>query len=33
MQGWSPDFIPKITGDAVDQKLIDQVITIAGPTP
>jgi cysteine synthase A len=30
-QGWSPDFIPKILGDAVDQKLIDKVITIAGP--
>jgi cysteine synthase A len=30
-QGWSPDFIPKILGDAVDQKLIDQIITIAGP--
>ncbi|MBI3704193.1 MAG: cysteine synthase A [Rhizobiales bacterium] len=31
MQGWSPDFIPKITGDAVDMKLIDRIITIAGP--
>ena len=30
-QGWSPDFIPKILGDAVEQKLIDKVITIAGP--
>jgi cysteine synthase A len=30
-QGWSPDFIPKILGDAVDMKLIDKVITIAGP--
>lgn len=30
-QGWSPDFIPKILGDAVDQKLIDEVLTIAGP--
>jgi cysteine synthase A len=30
-QGWSPDFIPKILGDAVDQKLIDRVLTIAGP--
>ena len=30
MQGWSPDFIPKITGDAVDMKVIDRVITIAG---
>jgi len=31
MQGWSPDFIPKITGDAVTEKLIDQVVTIPGP--
>src|SRR5512141_1048596 len=30
MQGWSPDFIPKITGDAVDMKLIDRVLTVAG---
>ena len=28
IQGWSPDFIPKLTGDAVDMKLIDRVITI-----
>ena len=31
MQGWSPDFIPKITGDAVTEKLFDQVVTIPGP--
>ena len=31
MQGWSPDFIPKITGDAVDMKVIDRILTIAGP--
>jgi len=31
MQGWSPDFIPKITGEAVDMKAIDRVLTIAGP--
>jgi len=31
MQGWSPDFIPKITGDAVDMGVIDQVLTVAGP--
>jgi cysteine synthase A len=30
-QGWSPDFIPKITGDAVAAKLIDEVLTIPGP--
>ncbi len=31
MQGWSPDFIPKITGEAVDMKVIDRVLTIPGP--
>jgi len=31
MQGWSPDFIPKITGDAVALGVIDRVLTIAGP--
>jgi cysteine synthase len=31
IQGWSPDFIPKLTGDAVDMKLVDQVFTIPGP--
>ena len=30
IQGWTPDFIPKITGDAVDMKCIDRVITISG---
>ena len=31
MQGGSPDFIPRITGEAVDTKAIDRVLTIAGP--
>ena len=31
MQGWSPDFIPKITGDAVDMGVIERVLTITGP--
>jgi cysteine synthase len=31
MQGWSPDFIPKLTGDAVDTKVISRIITITGP--
>src|SRR5215212_7715149 len=31
LQGWSPDFIPKLAGDAVAMKLVDRVITIAGP--
>jgi cysteine synthase A len=28
MQGWSPDFIAKLTGDAVDMKVISQVLRI-----
>jgi cysteine synthase A len=31
MQGWTPDFIPKITGDAVAMNVIDQILPIAGP--
>ena len=31
MQGWTPDFIPKLTGDAVDLKLIDRLLHIPGP--
>jgi cysteine synthase A len=31
IQGWSPDFIPKLTGDSLDMKLVDRVITIAAP--
>jgi cysteine synthase A len=31
VQGWSPDFIPKLTGDAVDSGRIDRVLAIAGP--
>jgi cysteine synthase A len=30
MQGWTPDFIPKLTADAVDMKIIDRVIPILG---
>ncbi|HEY9013098.1 MAG TPA: cysteine synthase, partial [Devosia sp.] len=26
-----PDFIPKITGDAVTEKLFDRILTIPGP--
>jgi cysteine synthase A len=29
MQGWSPDFIPKLTGDAVDMGVIDRILRIA----
>jgi cysteine synthase len=28
MQGWTPDFIPKLTGDAVDMKLIHKILPI-----
>ncbi len=28
IQGWSPDFIPKLAGDAVDAGYVDRVITI-----
>jgi cysteine synthase A len=31
MQGWSPDFIPRIAGEAIDEKLIDRTIMVAGP--
>ena len=31
IQGWSPDFIPKLTGDAVAAKYVDRVITVSGP--
>jgi cysteine synthase A len=28
MQGWSPDFIPKLTGDAVETGVIERILTI-----
>jgi cysteine synthase len=31
MQGWTPDFIPKITDDAVAMKVIDRVLAVPGP--
>jgi len=31
IQGWSPDFIPKLTGDAVDAGLVDRVVAIPAP--
>ncbi len=31
MQGWTPDFIPKLTEDAVGMKVVDQLMHIAGP--
>jgi cysteine synthase A len=31
MQGWTPDFIPKLTDDAVAMKVIDRIVPIPGP--
>ena len=31
MQGWTPDFIAKLTGDAVSAGNVDQTLAIAGP--
>ncbi|MBX6366279.1 MAG: cysteine synthase A [Gemmatimonadetes bacterium] len=31
IQGWSPDFVPKLTGDAVDAGLVDRTIAVSGP--
>src|ERR1700720_1632359 len=31
MQGWSPDFVPKLTADAVAMEGIHRILTIAGP--
>jgi len=30
VQGWSPDFIPKLTGDAIEAGFIDRVVTVTG---
>jgi cysteine synthase A len=31
MQGWTPDFIPKLTDDAVAMKFIHRIVPISGP--
>ena len=31
IQGWSPDFIPKITGEAVSMDFIHEIHTVTGP--
>ncbi|MEA2935962.1 MAG: cysteine synthase [Variibacter sp.] len=31
MQGWVPDFIPKLTSDAVGMEVIERIISIPGP--
>ena len=30
VQGWAPDFIPKLVEDAIEQKLIDRVVPVSG---
>jgi cysteine synthase A len=30
MQGWTPDFIPKLTDDAVAMKVIDRIVPVSG---
>lgn len=30
IQGWTPDFIPKITEDAVDKDIIDEIVIVNG---
>ena len=30
IQGWSPDFVPKLAGDALEAGLVDRVITVPG---
>lgn len=30
MQGWVPDFIPKLTGDAVDMNVIGRILPVSG---
>jgi cysteine synthase len=31
MQGWTPDFIPKVAGEAVDEHLYDELLSVSGP--
>src|SRR5580693_8420467 len=31
MQGWTPDFIPQLTADAVDLHFIERILTVSGP--
>jgi len=31
MQGWTPDFIPKLTQEAVDLDFIERILAISGP--
>jgi cysteine synthase A len=31
MQGWTPDFIPKLAGDSIDAETVDKIVTVANP--
>src|SRR5256884_9254288 len=31
LQGWSPDFVPKLTADAVDTGVIHRLLTVTAP--
>jgi cysteine synthase A len=31
IQGWSPDFVPKLVGDAVEAGLVHRIVTVSGP--
>jgi len=31
MQGWTPDFIPKLAGDSIDAANADHIVTVANP--
>lgn len=31
IQGWTPDFIPKVLGDGVDLNMIDEIVPVSGP--
>ena len=31
MQGWTPDFIPKLAGDSIDAEHADRILTVANP--
>src|SRR5207244_3074176 len=31
IQGWSPDFIPKLTGDAIEAGFVSRVVTVSAP--
>jgi len=30
MQGWTPDFIPKLANDVLEQKLVDRIVPVSG---